>query len=166
MNVETLKSIISNPLATPSDRQAALEKLRLLGATRETDVEQGAPSEPDEAADRAEDFLRSVPLDLVARRCLSFSGKPTFLQVRHEVIDQFAETEDPRPSDEQIARLHALTKAASAVNVYFVEPGAQPDMYRLFVLLWMLDPTKDREIALEEARAEYMELATRERACV
>lgn len=167
---ESLRNIArSDSSAVERSRaEAALAELGLPSTDDLTKTtEPAAPSERDEAADRAEEFLRSVPLDAVARRCLEFSGKPTFLQARHDVICQFGETEDPRPSDEAIRRLHDLTTAASAVNVYSVEPGAQPDMHRLFVLLGLLDPTKDRAMALEAAQADYMKLATtKDRACV
>lgn len=119
-----------------------------------------AEVEPDEAADRTEQFLRTVKLGGVAVRFLQFCRRQTFLFVADREIENFLGSDEEQCLPKGAAeRLRALSRAVSCIYTHSLDPETQPDMFRLSVLLEMLDVNADRAAGLARAKAEYRRLA-------
>lgn len=152
---EELKQMAANERLPQSERDAARAALAQLEPISDE------PQIEDAAAERTERWLATIPLDTVARRCLTFAGQRTMYGVTDAALTSFLASEEEQGHSKQtVDRLWELRNAACDVHAYEVDPEEQPDVYRLFILLEMIEPGEDRKQELARAKTKYRQVAS------
>jgi hypothetical protein len=117
MNVEALKSIISSPVATPDEKDAAREKLRQMEPPAQI------ASEADESMNDVKQFFLTYRLDDLAERYLRDCGDQTFIGSSQAagingwwVNVEWENKPDRVALERKLKRLRALREAALRVR--------------------------------------------------
>ena len=162
MNVEALKSIITNPAATPDEKQVAREKLRQLEPSTRI------ASEENESMNEVEQFFLAHKLERLAERYLRDCGDKTFVGSSQAagisgwwVNAEWEKRPDRVALERKLKRLRALREAALRVRDSWISVLHGKHRKRI-------DPTicellginlSDPESGLSNAKREYINVA-------
>jgi hypothetical protein len=162
MNIEALKSIISNPAATPDEKHVAREKLKQLEPSTRI------ASEADESMNEVKQFFLAYRLDDLAERYLRECGDETFIGSSQAagisgwwVNAEWERRPDRVELEHKLNRLRALREAALRVRGSWISVLHGKHRKRI-------DPTicellginlSDPESGLSNAKREYINVA-------
>ena len=163
MNVEALKSIISNPAATPDEKQVAREKLRQLEPSTRI------ASEANDYTNEVERFLIALKLDDLAERYLTECGARSFIDCSQGagisewwINAEWEKKPDRVNLERKLKRLRALRAAAFCVRDCWISLQHGNNKKRIDPVICELlgiDLSADVREKLGKAQTAYIALA-------